>query len=151
MRLGFNICLGDIEMTEQINVQTLILLGVVLIGLWEFIKKIMEILTAFGKQHDRARKWDEMSVKIEEMSKETDKVRESIVHQFNGRLDEVDSKIDSNYCNTEAKIQELNSRLLILTKSVSAVLDGLKQLNCNGQVTKAKEELDDFLMKSAYD
>ena len=138
-------------MTEQINVQTLILLGVVLIGLWEFIKKIMEILTAFGKQHDRARKWDEMSVKIEEMSKETDKVRESIVHQFNGRLDEVDSKIDSNHCDTEAKIQELNSRLLILTKSVSAVLDGLKQLNCNGQVTKAKEELDDFLMKSAYD
>ena len=149
-------------MVEQINIQTIILLGVVVIGVWEFAKKIMEILTAFGKQHDRAKKWDEMSVKIDEMSAETDKVREEIVIKFNQRLDEmneefndriesVNNKIDENHTDTEAKIQELNSRMFILTKSVSAVLDGLKQLNCNGQVTKAKEELDAFLMERAYD
>ena len=149
-------------MVEQINIQTIILLGVVVIGVWEFAKKIMEILTAFGKQHDRAKKWDEMSVKIDEMSAETDKVREEIVVKFNQRLDEmneefndriesVNNKIDENHTDTEAKIQELNSRMFILTKSVSAVLDGLKQLNCNGQVTKAKEELDAFLMERAYD
>lgn len=149
-------------MTEQINVQTIILLGVVIIGVWEFAKKIMEMLTAFGKQHDRAKKWDEMSVKIEEMSKETDRIRESIVTQFNGRLDEmnsninerideIDNKIDEIHTDEEAKIQEINARMLIVTKSVSAILDGLKQLNCNGQVTKAKEELDAFLMEKAYD
>lgn len=149
-------------MIEEINIQTIILLGVVVIGIWEFSKKIMEMLTAFGKQHDRAKKWDEMSVKIEEMSKETGKVREEIVNQFNQRLDEINedfneridslnNKIDENYTDTEAKVQELNSRMLILTKSVSAVLDGLKQQGCNGQVTKAKEELDAFLMERAYD
>ena len=149
-------------MTEQINIQTIILLGVVVIGVWEFAKKIMEMLSAFGKQHDRAKRWDEMSVKIDEMSKETDKIREKIVIEFNNRLDEmnedfneridtINNKIDENHTDTEAKIQELNSRMFILTKSVSAVLDGLKQLNCNGQVTKAKEELDAFLMERAYD
>ena len=149
-------------MVEQINIQTIILLGVVVIGIWEFAKKIMEMLSAFGKQHDRVKKWDDMSVQIEEMSKETDKVREEIVSQFNKRLDAINddfneridvinNKIDENHCDTEAKIQELNSRMFILTKSVSAVLDGLKQLNCNGQVTRAKEELDAFLMERAYD
>ena len=149
-------------MVEQINIQTIILLGVVVIGVWEFAKKIMEMLSAFGKQHDRAKKWDEMSVKIDEMSKDTEKVREKIVVEFNQRLDEINddfneridvinNKIDENHCDTEAKIQELNSRMLILTKSVSAVLDGLKQQGCNGQVTKAKEELDNFLMTRAYD
>ena len=149
-------------MVENINMHTIILLGVVVIGVWEFIKKIMEMFGTFAKQHDRAKKWDEMSVKIEEMSKETDKSRGEIVNQFNHRLDEMntninnridnlDNKIDENYTDTEAKIQELNSRMLILTKSVSAVLDGLKQQGCNGQVTKAKEELDEFLMTRAYD
>ena len=149
-------------MVEQINIQTIILLGVVVIGVWEFAKKIMEMLSAFGKQHDRAKKWDEMSVKIDEMSKDTDKVREEIVTKFNNRLDEINEdfneridiineKIDENHTDTESKIQELNARMLILTRSVSAVLDGLKQQGCNGQVTKAKEELDAFLMERAYD
>lgn len=149
-------------MVEQINIQTIILLGVVVIGVWEFAKKIMEMLSAFGKQHDRAKKWDDMSVKIEEMSKETDKIREKIVVEFNQRLDEINNefnenintinhKIDENHTDTEAKIQELNARMLILTRSVSAVLDGLKQQGCNGQVTKAKEELDAFLMERAYE
>lgn len=149
-------------MVEQINIQTIILLGVVVIGVWEFAKKIMEMLSAFGKQHDRAKKWDEMSVKIDEMSKDTEKVREKIVIEFNQRLDEINddfneridvinTKIDENHCDTEAKIQELNSRMLILTKSVNAILDGLQQLKCNGEVTKAKKELDEFLMTRAYD
>ena len=149
-------------MAEQVNIQTIILLGVVVIGIWEFIKKVMEMLNAFGRQHDRAQKWDSMSDKIDEMSKETDKIREKIVIEFNHRLDEmnedfneridtINNKIDENHCDTEAKIQELNSRMLILTRSVSAVLDGLKQQGCNGQVTKAKEELDAFLMERAYD
>ena len=149
-------------MVENINIQKIILLGVVVIGIWEFAKKIMEMLSAFGRQHDRAKKWDDMSIKIDEMSKETEKIREKIVSEFNHRLDEmnndfnghiesINDKIDENHTDTEAKIQELNSRMLILTKSVSAVLDGLKQQGCNGQVTKAKEELDAFLMERAYD
>lgn len=149
-------------MVEQINIQTIILLGVVVIGVWEFVKKIIEMLNAFGKQHDRAKKWDEMSIKIDDMSKETDKIREKIVVEFNQRLDEItdefnehintiNHKIVENHIDTEAKIQELNSRMLILTRSISAVLDGLKQQGCNGQVTKAKEELDAFLMERAYE
>ena len=65
--------------------------------------------------------------------------------------EKVNEKIDENHTDTESKIQELNARMLILTRSVSAVLDGLKQQGCNGQVTKAKEELDAFLMERAYD
>lgn len=41
--------------------------------------------------------------------------------------------------------------LCILTYAVSAVLDGLKQLNCNGEVSKAHEALIKHLNKQAHE
>ena len=71
--------------------------------------------------------------------------------RFDERLDEVDRKIDDVHTDEEAKIQELRADVLILTKCMAAVLDGLKQLNCNGRVSEAKQDLDEFLMNRAYD
>ena len=131
-------------MVEQINIQTIILLGVVVIGIWEFAKKVMEMLKVVTTQHDRAKKWDEATEYIT-------KSREEIIQRYDEKLAELEHKIDTNHCDTETKVQEIKTEMYILTKSVSAILDGLKQQGCNGQVTKAKEELDTFLMERAYD
>ena len=56
------------------------------------------------------------------------------------------AKIDANHTDTEAKVQELKAEVLMLTKSMSAVMDGLIQQGCNGPVTAAKKNLDEFLM-----
>ena len=131
-------------MVEQINMQTIILLGVVVIGIWEFIKKGMEMIKTITTQHDRVKKWDEAAEYIS-------KSREEIVKRYDEKLAELEIKIDENHCDTEAKVQELKAEMFILTKSVNAVLDGLIQQGCNGHVTAAKKELDEFLMTRAYD
>lgn len=51
----------------------------------------------------------------------------------------------------EAKdIQELRDELCVLSYGMLAALDGLKQLHCNGEVTKAHEMLSKHLNKQAH-
>ena len=61
------------------------------------------------------------------------------------------NQINENHADTEAKLQELVAMVMILTKGQVAALDGLKQQGCNGKVTQAKQELDEFLMSKAVD
>lgn len=142
-------------LVEQLNIQTIIMFGLIIMGVWSFCTKIMEITKHITARHDREKKWDAMAESITKEREAIAKEREIIVERYDSRLSdlktELEQKIDENYCNSEAKTQELKAEMYILTKSVSAVLDGLKQLNCNGQVTTAKKELDDFLMTRAYD
>lgn len=51
----------------------------------------------------------------------------------------------------EAKdIQELRDELCVLSYGMLAALDGLKQLHCNGEVTKAHDMLAKHLNKQAH-
>ena len=51
----------------------------------------------------------------------------------------------------EAKdIQKLRDELCVLSYGMLAALDGLKQLHCNGEVTKAHEMLSKHLNKQAH-
>ena len=51
----------------------------------------------------------------------------------------------------EAKdIQELRDELCVLSYGMLAALDGLKQLHCNGEVTKAHDMLSKHLNKQAH-
>ena len=48
-------------------------------------------------------------------------------------------------------IQGVKDELCILTYSVLAILDGLKQQGCNGEVTKAHNALEKYLNQKAHD
>ena len=130
----------------------------VLIIIWEVYKHFKAIKKESDDEHTRRMGWDHASKVIAEKEDKWDDAlmnmevgRKAITERFDARLDEVDARIESNHTDEEAKMQELRTDILILTKCMSAVLDGLKQLNCNGQVTEAKKLLDDFLMNKAYD
>lgn len=47
-------------------------------------------------------------------------------------------------------VQALRNEQYVQIMTLYAVLDGLKQLNCNGKVTEAKNELDKFINEMAH-
>lgn len=124
---------------EQITIDFLVQAAICLLGLWGFVKAVAEMIEAVNKRHDREQKWDDYAKNLNEE-------RDKIYEKYDGRLKEIEDKMDDNYGEMEARTQELKSEVLILTKSLSAVLDGLIQQGCNGKVTEAKKDLDDFLM-----
>lgn len=48
------------------------------------------------------------------------------------------------------QIQTLRDEQYMQTRVLQATLDGLKQLGCNGKVTDAKNELDDYINKLSH-
>lgn len=52
--------------------------------------------------------------------------------------------------NTDAKLQQINSELCMISYGLMAALDGLHQLNCNGPVTEAREKFDKHINKQAH-
>ena len=129
---------------ENITLAVFVQCGAIIVALWGFYKVIMEIIKTVTARHDREKEWDKTKQDLENG-------RQAIIKRYDEKLAEMEHKIDENHCDTEAKIQELKADMFIITKSVSAILDGLKQQGCNGAVTKAKEELDAFLIDKAYD
>lgn len=109
-------------MDQTITMSMIIQMGVLIIGLWGFIKVIKEIVQSITARHDREQSWDEM-----------------------------EKKIDENHADTEAKFQTIRSELFILTECMSAVLDGLKQQGCNGKVTEASENLSHYMRERAHE
>lgn len=126
-------------MNQTITLDLLIQFGLVIMGLWTFYKVVSEVIEAVNKRHDKEQEWDSYAENLE-------KEREKIYEKYDGRLKEIETKIEENHVETEAKNQEIKAEIMILTKSVSAILDGLIQQGCNGAVTEAKENLDEFLM-----
>jgi len=48
------------------------------------------------------------------------------------------------------EIQTLRDEQYVQTMVLQATLDGLKQLGCNGKVTEAKHELDDYINRLSH-
>ena len=86
------------------------------------IAAIIAIVKWINNAHDRAQKWDNYGMKI----------------------DELQTDINS-------KLQQIRTEQYILTDCMSAVLDGLHQLHCNGKVTEARSSLDEYLNKRAHE
>lgn len=116
-------------MEQTITLSTLIYMGMIIMGVWGFIKVVKEIVSNITARHDREQKWDEMEDKLKRM----------------------EEKIDANHADTEEKIKEVKTELHILTNCMAAVLDGLKQQGCNGEVTKASSELDEYMRSRAHE
>lgn len=128
----------------EFTINQLINIAVIIMAVWGFYKVVMEIVSAITTRHDKEQKWDEYE---ENLAKE----REKIYEKYDGKLGELETKIDSNHADTEAKIQQTRAELYILTECMAAVLDGLKQMGANGKVTEAKQTLDAYLIKRAHE
>lgn len=122
--------------------------AVMIMAVWGFIKVIMEIAKNISSRHDREKRWDEMETTL---TKNIQEERDKIYQKYDTKLVEIETKIETNHSDTEAKLQEIAVVLMILTRGQLAALDGLKQQGCNGAVTQAKKELDEFLMNRAVD
>lgn len=134
-------------------IQSLVTTGGIIMGIWGFIKVISDIKKNNDEEHDRRQRWDNAAKVIEENKDKWDKglqdvydEREKIITRYDARLDELELNIEKNHSETEAKIQEVQSEILILTECMRAVLDGLHQQGCNGRVTEASEKLDNYLV-----
>lgn len=127
----------------QVTFDDIIKLAIIIMGIWGFIKVIMEIVKAITARHDREQKWDEMTETI-------NADRERLIQKYDFKLSEVEKKIDKNHAETETKLQWLEDELYMHTMVLNAVLDGLTQLGANGEVTKAKEKMADFMNRAAH-
>lgn len=130
-------------MDQTITLSTLIQMGVIIMGLWGFFRVVKELVQNITARHDREQKWDEM---VQNVQSERDKIYE----RYDNKLAEMEEKIDGNHADTEAKLQEVRSELLILTDCMAAVLDGLHQQGCNGKVSEARENLDQYMRNRAH-
>ena len=128
----------------QVTFDDVIKLAIVIMGIWGFAKVIMEIVKSITARHDREQKWDDMASSINTS-------RENIIAKYDSKLAEMEKKIDENHADTESRLQEIGAGMYMHTMVLNAVLDGLIQLNCNGNVTKAKHDLDEYMAKQAYD
>ena len=129
--------------------------ALVLLALWGFYKVIVEIVAYINKNHDRAKKWDNMEQEfLQNIQAERDKIYANYDPKLAGiedRILTVEGKIDELQCDHDAKMQEMKSELYILTECMAAVLAGLHEQGCNGKVSQAQSMLDEYLRKRAHE
>lgn len=65
-------------------------------------------------------------------------------------IDDIKKSIEEMKADNDEKMQAIRSEQLIITDSLLAILDGLGQLNCNGPVTEAKDNLVDYINDRAH-
>lgn len=82
--------------------------------------------------HDRAQKWDGADDQIKQLKQETEEQMEKITKDFGDKL------------------QEQNSELCMHTYVLYALLDGLLQQGCNGEVKKAHDKMQKFMNQAAH-
>lgn len=113
----------------------------VIIILYEAGKKIMEIKRDSDRDHERKQGWDYAAKTIKEKEEKWDKgltdvydERDKIVELYNGRLDELDTRT-----------QQLYAMLVMIVKSVNALLENQIENGANGDVKKMHTELNSFI------
>lgn len=122
--------------------------AVIMMAVWGFFKVVKEIVKSITDRHDKEQKWDEME---ERLVKNIQDERDKIYTNYDKQLQEIRQEIEQNHCENEAKMQEISAGMMILTKSVRAVLEGQMKQGLNGPVAEAKKALDDFIDDRAFD
>ena len=131
-----------------LTVHNIILTLATIFIIYEIFDRGSKIIARINAEHDRVKKWDEME---EVWMKNLQAEREKIYARYDTKLEEIECRIEDNHTESEAKIQQTQTELFILTQCMAAVLDGLKQMKCNGKVTEAQSLLDDYLVKRAHE
>jgi hypothetical protein len=122
---------------ESITFNDLARTAVVIVAIWGVCKVAGEIIKAITAKHDKEQRWDAMPGNI---SKEYDK-----------QLSELRKQNEDMRTDFEAKLQEIRAEQYIMVETLRAILDGLHQQGCNGPVTEAMNNLDDYLVKKAHE
>lgn len=74
------------------------------------------------------------------------KVILEIVERINTKHDQI-----QKWDEYDRQIKAIKKEQCLLTFGMLATLDGLKQLNCNGKVTEARDKIDQHLNKIAHE
>ena len=104
---------------------------------------IVKCVKNINDNHDRVQKYDNYDERIKDLSKKYDALEKKFEDQFEELQEEIQTNIDSNF-------HQIQKELCLLSYCVGATLDGLKQLNCNGKVSEAKEKMDKHLNQQAH-
>ena len=104
---------------------------------------VIKCVNSINANHDRFQKYDDYDRRINELADRSDELEKRIEEKFTETQEKIQTDID-------AKFQQINSELCMLSYCVGATLDGLKQLNCNGKVSEAKEKMDKHLNQKAH-
>lgn len=130
-------------MDTVITFADLVKLAIVIMGIWGFCKIVMEIVKAITTRHDREQAWDMTAEKLRSEREET------ICH-YNDQLSDIRKQQDDIRSDFEAKVQEVKAEQFIIIETLRAILDGLKQQGCNGRVSEAINNLDEYLNEKAH-
>lgn len=136
---------------DTITIESIKTTIIVVIALWGVYKVLKEIIKAFNERHDREQSWDKMTTMENDIMEKYKKDQAEKWAQYDAKIEQVNTKLEENQTDTEAKLQEIRSELCLLTYAMMGALDGLKQLGCNGKVTDARERIDKHLNQSAHD
>lgn len=130
----------------------------VLIIIFEIYKKVKEVKKESDEEHEWKMRVKKAVEAIETKEKlwdeglaDLDRMREKMTRDFNKRLDDIETKIEDNHTDTEAKIQEVRAEQMFQMELFRTVLDGLGQLGANGPVTDTKVRLDNYLNEKAHE
>lgn len=145
-------------MDQAVTISTLIQMGVVIMGLWGFYKVVKEIVKSINDRHDKEQRWDDIAQRVEEdhkrvyeeIAKNVQAERDKIYARYDLKLADMEDRIETNHADTQAKFQQVYAELHIMTDCMAAVLDGLKQQGCNGEVTKQREKLAQYIRDRAH-
>ena len=66
-------------------------------------------------------------------------------------LEKLKTETEQRFDKVEKNIKGMKKEQIVQTKCLLAIMDGLKQLGCNGEVTKARNDLSDYLLNQAHD
>lgn len=135
---------------DSITIESIKTTIIVVIALWGIVKAFKEIVKALNERHDREQAWDKTTSLEDKMIAEYKKDQAKKWKQYDDKIEQVNTKLEENQMDTEAKLKEIRSELCLLTYAMMGALDGLKQLGCNGKVTDARDMIDKHLNKSSH-
>ncbi len=122
-------------------IQAIITTAGVFMGVWGFIKVIRDIKKTNDEEVKRQDRIDKAVKTVEDnaekWSKGLDDVygeRDAIVKRYDGRLDEM-----------EGKIQQLYAMVVLLIKAQDATFEEQVKKGANGEIKKMHDELNNFI------
>lgn len=109
---------------------------------YEAYDRITKIVAKINAEHDRIKKWDSMEAKlIRNIQEERDK----IYNKYDNELKDMREDSDNNYTEVVSKIQQQSAMMIMLMRSVNAILEREISQGANGEVAKMHKELNNFL------
>lgn len=114
------------------------------------ITAIVSGIKAITSSHDKKQQYDEYDQRINVLDNRVTEIDKKVSEKFTAQHVCMQQELGEMQTTMDAKLQQINSELCMLSYCVGATLDGLKQLKCDGKVTEAKEKMDKHLNQQAH-